>query len=237
MKNIYLVPTTQKTLLFKDHTGFYFSQNLQTPSSINSSVSGCNMYITNDEKNFELSDIVYNILSGLFTQWGHVKNTISPNLYKKIVFTTNPDLSFYIKNVPDKFLEYFCEKSNAIGEPIGFIELQDNKFIYPELIVKPQSYDWTASPEHPMDIRLNEFQKPNPEEKPKFECDKIIEDLICKKAYEKSDTDLEDYAEGLKDGYQLLHKTFLDNMQYYMEYCKINEYVTPQEWLDNHKHF
>ena len=27
------------------------------------------------------------------------------------------------------------------------------------------------------------------------------------------------------------------NMQYYMEYCKTNEYVTPQVWIEKHKHF
>ena len=27
------------------------------------------------------------------------------------------------------------------------------------------------------------------------------------------------------------------NMQYYMEYCQANGYVTPKEWLENHKHF
>jgi len=28
-----------------------------------------------------------------------------------------------------------------------------------------------------------------------------------------------------------------DNMQYYMEYCQKNGYVTPKEWIENHKHF
>lgn len=27
------------------------------------------------------------------------------------------------------------------------------------------------------------------------------------------------------------------NMQYYMEYCEDNGYVTPMEWLKNKKHF
>jgi hypothetical protein len=26
-------------------------------------------------------------------------------------------------------------------------------------------------------------------------------------------------------------------MQYYMEYCRENKYVTPQEWIEEHKHF
>ena len=27
------------------------------------------------------------------------------------------------------------------------------------------------------------------------------------------------------------------NMQYYMEYCQSKEYVTPQDWIENYKHF
>jgi hypothetical protein len=27
------------------------------------------------------------------------------------------------------------------------------------------------------------------------------------------------------------------NMQYYMEYCQMKGYVTPQEWIKKHKHF
>ena len=27
------------------------------------------------------------------------------------------------------------------------------------------------------------------------------------------------------------------NMQYYMEYCQLNGYVTPQKWLSELKHF
>ena len=27
------------------------------------------------------------------------------------------------------------------------------------------------------------------------------------------------------------------NMQYYMEYCGDNKYVTPKDWIEKHKHF
>ena len=27
------------------------------------------------------------------------------------------------------------------------------------------------------------------------------------------------------------------NMQYYYEYCQMKGYVTPQEWIEKHKHF
>ncbi len=32
-------------------------------------------------------------------------------------------------------------------------------------------------------------------------------------------------------------KEMLENMQYYMEYCQKNKYVTPMEWIANIKHF
>ena len=32
-------------------------------------------------------------------------------------------------------------------------------------------------------------------------------------------------------------KEMFENMQYYMEYCEMNEYVTPQEWIEKYKHF
>lgn len=27
------------------------------------------------------------------------------------------------------------------------------------------------------------------------------------------------------------------NMQYYHEYCVVNGYITPMDWIENHKHF
>lgn len=32
-------------------------------------------------------------------------------------------------------------------------------------------------------------------------------------------------------------KVKLFDMQYYMEYCQREGYITPQDWLDNHKHY
>jgi len=32
-------------------------------------------------------------------------------------------------------------------------------------------------------------------------------------------------------------KDMYSNMQYYMEYCEKNGYVTPMDWLENYKHF
>ena len=48
-----------------------------------------------------------------------------------------------------------------------------------------------------------------------------------------------------KDGTIIVHKIkdswtreeHCMDMQYYMEYCQRNGYVTPMDWLDNHKHY
>lgn len=42
---------------------------------------------------------------------------------------------------------------------------------------------------------------------------------------------IEESQEGIKPEDMYL------NMQYYMEYCQRNEYVTPQDWIAKHKHF
>ena len=36
---------------------------------------------------------------------------------------------------------------------------------------------------------------------------------------------------------QTENQVMLENMQYYMEYCQSNGYVTPMDWLTKYKHF
>ena len=40
-----------------------------------------------------------------------------------------------------------------------------------------------------------------------------------------------------KEAYNQAKMEMFLNMQYYMEYCRANKYVTPQEWIEKHKHF
>lgn len=40
-----------------------------------------------------------------------------------------------------------------------------------------------------------------------------------------------------KEAYDKAKTEMYLNMQYYMEYCRENKYVTPQEWIEEHKHF
>lgn len=43
---------------------------------------------------------------------------------------------------------------------------------------------------------------------------------------------IKEYAKTLKD-----EDDMYSNMQYYMEYCESNGYVTPMDWLAKHKHY
>lgn len=40
-----------------------------------------------------------------------------------------------------------------------------------------------------------------------------------------------------KEAHNQAKREMFLNMQYYMEYCLSNKYVTPQEWIEKHKHF
>lgn len=46
-----------------------------------------------------------------------------------------------------------------------------------------------------------------------------------------------DFRAGQDSAIELLEHEMHLNMQYYMEYCQKNDYITPQDWIKNHKHF
>tara|TARA_R110002012_G_scaffold319726_2_gene541152 strand:- start:661 stop:858 length:198 start_codon:yes stop_codon:yes gene_type:complete len=51
-------------------------------------------------------------------------------------------------------------------------------------------------------------------------------------SYAKQNGVLDSVSHSDKDSIELW-----DDMQYYMEYCQRNGYVTPKEWIEKHKHF
>jgi len=67
---------------------------------------------------------------------------------------------------------------------------------------------------------------------------KAIQDIL-----EKSDIDTQNHIDinDILKGINILSDAKEDeqflNMQYYMEYCELNGYTTPQEWLVLYKHF
>ena len=79
-------------------------------------------------------------------------------------------------------------------------------------------------------------------------ADQILDNVMC--------CTIEEDAEDVKENYYYRHNDVVKaieqaqieahnqakremflNMQYYMEYCLSNKYVTPQEWIEKHKHF
>jgi len=45
------------------------------------------------------------------------------------------------------------------------------------------------------------------------------------------------FRDGQDNAIKLMQEEMCLNMQYYYEYIGMNCYVTPQDWLENHKHF
>ncbi len=44
-----------------------------------------------------------------------------------------------------------------------------------------------------------------------------------------------EYIDSLKE--TTIEETEFLDMQYYMEFCQANGYITPKEWILNHKHY
>jgi hypothetical protein len=67
------------------------------------------------------------------------------------------------------------------------------------------------------------------------------ENIIIKEKY-KGLKNLVLICEAMDEFAEAYHKQkenidLYDNMQYYLEFCQRNGYVTPKEWLSKHKHF
>lgn len=281
-KNIWLIPTENKTRLFKDHDGFYTGKNHQTGHSINSSVTGIDVYITNDEK-IEADDYYIDALTNFVHKAGATPVTMK--CFKKIILTTDVSIDI-IQNVPFKFLDWFCEESNKIGKPIEFIEVtkleENNNFSY-VVVVPEEKPSWVKALASPSgDLYITTFNSvsklnqdgtktditENPESWFKLETDND-DYSISDESVDTEETkkplygsyfmdNLKEIASNLVDretnaslespyrkalekyvsiGLEWQQKQQLDDMQYYMEYCQRNGYVTPQEWLNNHKHY
>ena len=55
--------------------------------------------------------------------------------------------------------------------------------------------------------------------------------VVCLKCQKFAD------AIALETEVEELKKGLYENMQYYMEYCESEGYVTPHDWIEKHKHF
>ena len=113
--------------------------------------------------------------------------------------------------------------------------LQD--FLYKNKIIPsiPQSF---------IDKYISEYNKGNMIEEVMVEYENIInqetqlgnyDNLPLIKEVIKINPDNTINIKSTKDTFTL--DEMYSNMQYYMEYCQFNGYVTPMDWIEKHKHF
>lgn len=284
-KNIWLSPSTDQVLLFKDHTGFYRGFNYQNPKTINSSVLGFNVYITNDEE-IEFSDYYLDTLTNKVHLAKH--SPVTMDCFKKIIMSSDFKLVPFLQGISIGFFDWFCAESNKNGNPIESvqikktIEIKPSGVLYECFIYEKEKTPWTQalnSHHKECSIKIMTVSVLNEDGTQTDITDKprLWRGVDCSNSYsvvDESDSkknnntplysnylmdNLQEIAENLVDRetnasidspyrktlekYVLLGlkseegRTTLDDMQYYMEYCQINPYVTPQEWLTNHKHY
>lgn len=268
-KNIWLVPTFKETVLFKDHTGFFAGKNYQIPKTINSSVIGFNIYITNDET-IENRDYYIDVLTNLI--YRAERTAVTRKCFKKIILTTDINLRD-VQKIPTNTLYWFCEDSKKLGKPIEFIETrkehrEGDLFFYEAILPKKENTNWlqafsdskgnlhTLITMKSVHVLNEDGAQTDITDKPELWH---IEDENNERLNQCPTFSIKDES-GIEDKQQYRKPTFKEtfalsfanekqkteekkqydhfcDMQYYMEYCQKNGYVTPQDWMTNHKHY
>jgi hypothetical protein len=215
MKNLYLLSTDKLTRLHFDHTGYYFSENNQLSTTINSIVKGRNMYITSDEE-IKVGDFFYNrnfteihkcieIDSNGDLLYNRI-NRILSKYAKKIILTTDLELiKDNVQAIDDEFLEWFinnpsCEyveinektpdeieiELNIHGHDIGLTNTEFDEW----LKNGGQLYKIIIPPEEPKQECKGSFKDCF---KPLDECtcdnQESLEEAMSKNGYHESDYD------------------------------------------------
>lgn len=132
-KNVWLLPTHGESIIHHDHTGFFLSENFQHSKSINSSVSGFNIYITKEDEDIKDNDFFIS-KNGFLCR---VTYLLSVELEgaSKVVLTTDKDMVYESSDVfliKQEFLKWFVEKANDSGKPIDFAEVEKTILAYDE---------------------------------------------------------------------------------------------------------
>lgn len=143
-KNIWIVPTDNETVLFKDYTGFFTGINYQIPNTINSIVTGFNIYITNNET-IENRDYYIDALTNLI--YRAERTAVTMKCFKKIILTTDINLGT-VQKIPTNALYWFCKESNKLEKPVEFVETrkqhrEDDLFFYEAILCKKENANWT----------------------------------------------------------------------------------------------
>jgi hypothetical protein len=124
MKNIHVLPTEKPSRLYLTTHEYIFEEGYSLPTD---ECENKNIYITSDEEikegDYRYSAVQNNI--ELVTEFSLKVNNeywkLNPNLYKKIILTTDQDL---IKNdvqaINDEFLEWFVKNPSCEGVEISY---------------------------------------------------------------------------------------------------------------------
>src|ERR1700741_604799 len=145
---------------------------------------------------------------------------------KKIIATTDKSLQKHFKELSEYNGQY---TSNSFPEPSkefiqAFIENYNNGKVIEDVLVEIQ-------------LHCDECDNTG-------QLDSGIGPVDCDKCYYKLPN--KPYKLRLKDNTIIIKKKeenpitldeMYSNMQYYMEYCQSKGYVTPQDWIENNKHF
>lgn len=173
---------------------------------------------------------------------GQISLNSDKSEWKKIIATTDESLvdnpgsydaftdkvwnQKFLPRPSDDFLQAYCKANGKINGVL--VEYESDFSAEVQFIGKTQTtpiypYKLKVSPDNT--ITIKPITQLSPEEK--FEIDNALQDKFD-----------EGYVHRMNDEKDMHTKEemFL-NMQYYMEHCQLKGYVTPQDWLKNHKHF
>lgn len=167
MKNLFLLHTQKPTRLHFDHTGFYFSENNQLSTTINSIVKGINIYITNLEK-IKAGDWYTNGKNIFLCADLLDVDEKRYDYLKKIILTTNPKLiADGVQAIDDTFLEWFVK--NPSCEEVEVKKLPSiNGWIFTLIIPQKeqsvQEYEQQGLEKHSFELEEQDKNKYSDEE-------------------------------------------------------------------------
>jgi hypothetical protein len=158
MKNIHILPTTQKSKIFFNHNKGFEKYQFSKEPFINglTNTTNQNIYITSDEEIKEGDYIYENNLNNetrvymvekrndrlLFFRFRNVPIWLDKNRHncKKIILTTDQDLiKDGVQTIPDEFLEWFVKNPSCEELKIGIEIWNDGTFSYRIIIPNEES--------------------------------------------------------------------------------------------------
>ena len=124
-KNVWVLPTTEQTILHYDHSGFFDTPYFQKSETINSSVKGYNVYVTKNDEDFQENDYVIT-KDGRLRQVTYVLAEELEDASKVVLSTdiTVLRVSSGVSLIFNDALQYFIRKANVGGKFLDIVEVE-----------------------------------------------------------------------------------------------------------------